>query len=366
LPRNGSQAVLALVTLHFLGFFIIKIIIFKEVFMTLFEAINEFIKKIGSIIRIVEKDNKEYFVSFRNYSKEYGRIVIEETNENILDALVNAAKRTGIDDITVTESEKMVFNKVAGMLDDYSPFLFFLISNFEDQVCEFSEYHVAFKVFDDWHGRVYGNLSMTNLEEIILKSVCQTSADLADIDNKGIVAKAADYIRYENGRNPDNDAEVIIRKKDGEYSALIRTNSISHANRTDITPTVEAKEEYPEEAVRSAMKKNNALTNWISKHYLNIKIHEHFACDLIRVKWILDSPENKNTIFRICQNIVDPNDKSIPGPGGFFKVQFKDTSNNKVLAESCSNSIRGAIVDVSRKVIKLQKLPLKIPSPYLH
>jgi hypothetical protein len=69
--------------------------------------------------------------------------------------------------------------------------------------------------------------------------------------------------------------------------------------------------------------------------------------------------ENNNIIFRICQNIINPNNKSISGPGGFFKVQFKDTSNNKVLAESCSNSIRRAIIDVSRKVIKLYKLPFE-------
>jgi hypothetical protein len=330
--------------------------------MTLFSVINEFIKKIGSAIHIRKKDDNEYFISFHNYSKEYGRIVIEETNENILDAIVNAAKRTGVDDITVTESEKMVFNKVAEILDNYSPFLFFFISNnFEDQGDEYGEYHVAFKAFDTWYGRVNGDLSTMNfdLEEIILKSVCQASAELADIDNKEIVGKVADYIRYENGRNPDNDAEVVIRKKDGEFSVIIRTNSISHANRIDITPTVKAKDKNIKEAVRTAMKKNNALTKWIIKHHLNIIVHERFVCNFFRVRRILDLMENKNIIFRICQNIINPNNKSISGPGGFFKVQFKDTSNNKVLAESCSNSIRRAIIDVSRKVIKLYKLPFE-------
>jgi len=332
--------------------------------MHLFNAINEFIKKFGSAIHIGKKDNNEYFVSFHNYSKKYGRIVIEETNENIVDALVNAAKRTGVDDITVTKSEKMVFNKVAGIIDDYSPFLLFLMFNFEDQGGEYGEYHVAFKVYDDWHGRVNSNLSMMNFEEIILKSVCQTSAELADVDDKGIIGKVADYIRHENGSHLDNDAEVIVRKKDEEYSALIRTNSISHTNRTDITPMVEAKEDSIEDAVRSAIKKNNTLTKWTSKYDLNIIIHESFVCNFSRVRWILDSLENENIIFRMCQNIIDPNDKSIPGPGGFFKVQFKDTSNNKVLAESCNNNLRGAVVDASRKMIKLYKLPLKIRSIY--
>jgi hypothetical protein len=335
--------------------------------MTIFEAINEFFKKFGSAIHIGKKDDNEYFVSFRNYSKEYGRIVIEETNENILDALVNTAKRTGIDDITVTESEKMVFNKVAEILDNYSPFLLFLMFNFDfgNQEGKYGEYHVAFKVYDDWHGKVSSNLSLMNFEEIILKSVCQTNTELANVDNKEIIGKVADYIRHENGSHPDNDAEVIIRKKDGEYSALIRTNSISHANRIDITPMVEAKEDSIEDAVRSALKKNNTLTKWTSKYDLNIIIHESFVCNFFRVRRILDLLENENIIFRMCQNIIDPNDKSISGPGGFFKVQFKDTSNNKVFAESCNNNLRAAVVDASKKMIKLYKLPLKIRGIYL-
>jgi len=94
-----------------------------------------------------------------------------------------------------------------------------------------------------------------DFEETIRKSTYQAALELAILDEQTCSAVIANYISYENDKN-HNYAEVIIKRENTKYSALIRVNSIS-ADRTDtnITPPVEAQAKRLEDAVKAAIKK---------------------------------------------------------------------------------------------------------------
>lgn len=72
---------------------------------------------------------------------------------------------------------------------------------------------------------------------------------------------------------------------------------------------------------------------------------------------LLNKLKDENIILSIHQNF-DPNNKDA-WLNGFYKVEFKNISNDKVLAESCNDNLKKAVFDASKKLINLYQLSSK-------
>jgi len=325
--------------------------------MTLFELIEVYIDSGSNNQFAVKKDSEDKYTALFDI---YDGVEFSQSGKDLIDVVTNAAKKTRTrDDIKVTEHERAVLNGVAELIDNYSPFLRFSIFNPECPECkhfikENDEGSILFHFIADG-GDDYGHIlkpiiSPMDFEETIRKSTYQAALELAILDEQTCSAVIANYISYENDKN-HNYAEVIIKRENTKYSALIRVNSIS-ADRTDtnITPPVEAQAKRLEDAVKAAIKKNKTLTEYIGEHYLN-RANELYSYDLIKADMLLNKLKDENIILSIHQNF-DPNNKDA-WLNGFYKVEFKNISNDKVLAESCNDNLKKAVFDASKKLINL-------------
>jgi len=330
--------------------------------MTVFEAINKFLSDMETRIIIEKKDVDNYGVLFNKFDKKV-ELRSREIGENIIDVFVSAVEGTGIsDNITVTESERKILNKIARIIDDYSPFLRFHmihITRLHDESEIDNYYSVDFSGSGYWHGETYDSANKMDIKATISESIHKASLDLKLSDKNNTLAIIADYIKYENSRNPDNDAEVIIRKKDGEFSVLIRTNSISQDKYINLNPSVEKKDRYLQYAVKDAIEENNNLIKWTDGKYYLSKVVGSYDYSLDKIADVLNKLKNENIIFRVCENI-NPNDRFVLGDSGYFKTEFRDASSGELLVESRNNNLRKAVFDASKKMIKLEQLPLKI------
>jgi len=302
--------------------------------MTLFEAINEFIKKMGSSLIVEEIVSNEYKTCLKN-----GNLKIEASAGNIVDSIIKTLGKAGIINkkITVTKTELAFLQDIDMLIDCYSPFIRFSISNYIPKNLNYYDYYrsnkhyVIFKFESSTgcsHGEVLANIEDTaDIENAVRKSICKAKKELAVLDEQTYLSVIANYIKYENGRNPDNDAEFVIRKKDEKFSVLIRTNSISHAERGNLTPPVEAQSERLEEALSIAAKKSTTLTKCIGEYYLDRSdtLHSYI---LMKIDAVLSKINDENIILSICQNI----DKEYSND--FYAVKFKDMSTNKIIEMS--------------------------------
>jgi hypothetical protein len=330
--------------------------------MTVFEAINKFLSDMETRIVIEKNDVDNYDVLCNKFDKRV-ELRSREIGKNIIDVFVSAMEGTGVsDNITVTESERKILNKIAGIIDDYSPFLGFHmihITRLHDESKIDNYYLVGFSASGCWYGKTDDSANKMDIEAIITESIHKASLDLKLLDKNNTLAIIADYIKYENSRNPDNDAEVIIRKKDGEFSVFIRTNSISQDKYINLNPSVEKKDRYIQYAVKDAIEENNNLTNWTDGKYYLSKVVSPNDYSFDKIADVLNKLKNENIIFRVYANI-NTNDRFVLRNSGYFKAEFRDASSGELLVESCNNNLKKAVFDVSKKMIKLKQLPLKI------
>jgi hypothetical protein len=322
--------------------------------MTLFEAIKKFLSDVATRIIVEKADVNNYGVIFDRYDEMF-ELRSREIGKNITDVFVSAADGTDVgDNITVTESERKILNKIAGIIDDYSPFLSFYMIRIDkiNNKDEINDYYSVY--FRGGYSCLHGYASADkDFESLISESITNARLDLEDLDKNNTLAAIADYIKYENSSDPNVDAEVIIRKKDKEFSVIIRTNNISQ-NKFNLSPSVEKRDGYLQCAVENAIEANADLTKWPQCYtYLSkAKGRYIYNYSLDKIAAVLDQLKDENIIFRICKN---NNTKS----SGYFKAEFRNASNGKSLAESCSNNLRKAVFDASKKIIKLERLPLK-------
>jgi hypothetical protein len=324
--------------------------------MTLFEAINKFLSDKETRITVEKADVDNYIVIFDRYDKTF-ELRYREIGKNITDVFVSAAEGTDVGgNITVTESERKILNKIAGIIDDYSPFLcFYMIHiNRTNDKGEINDYYSIYFKGDYYynHGQISASADKMDVESVISESIAKARSDLENLDKNNTLAAIADYIRYENSSDPDVDAEVIIRKKDKEFSVFIRSNSISQNKYINLSPSVEKRAGYLQCAVENAIEANADLTKWPKSYTYLSKAKGGCNYSLDKIAAVLDQLKDENIIFRICKN---NNTKS----SGYFKAEFRNASNGKSLAESCSNNPRKAVFDASKKIIKLEQLPFK-------
>jgi len=326
--------------------------------MTLFELIRVNVESGSNNQFKVKKDSEDKYTAL--FDIDDG-VKFSQSGKDLIDTIVNAAKKTTIrDDIKVTEHEIAALNEVAALIDNYSPFLCFSIFNPECPECkENEEGSILFYFTDESEGQ-YGRISKhiisdLDFEETIRKSTHQAALELAVLDEQTCSAVIANYIYYENKKNCDNHVEVVIKRENNKYSASIRANSIS-SDSTDTTAQAEPQAERLEDAVKAAIKKNKTLAEYIGEYYLN-RANELYSYDLIKVDMILNKLKNENIILSIRENF-DLNDEDA-WLKGFYKVEFKNTSNDKVLAESCNNNLKRAVLAASEKLIDLYHLSSK-------
>jgi hypothetical protein len=333
--------------------------------MTLFEAIQRHVEIGGNQFTIKKHSEDKYTALFHIVDGNE----FSQSGKDIINTVCSAVKklRPYNNDVTATDHEQLVLVGIAELMNDYSPFLHFSIFNpehnplEEDSTCHFE----FISDFGDKYGsiaRISYNLSDLSFEEMIRISTNQTALELAIHDTKTCLAVIANYIRYEyNKSHGDNHVEVIIKRENQKYSASFRVNSIT--NRADTTQPAEATAERLGDAVKAAIKNNKILAEYFGEYYLNIaSAEEMHSYDLIKVDMILNKLKNKNIILSIRENF-DPNDKDAwrNWHNGFYKVEFKDISNNKVLAKSCSDNLKRAVLAASEKLIDLYHLSSKLP-----
>jgi hypothetical protein len=321
--------------------------------MTLFELIRANVESGSNNQFKVKKDSEDKYTALFDI---LDGVKFSQSGKDLIDTIVNAAKKTTIrDDIKVTEHEIAALNEVAALIDNYSPFLCFSIFNTEFPGVR-KENDILFLFTDESEGQ-YGRISKhiisdLDFEETIRKSTHQAALELAVLDEQTCSAVISNYIYWENHKNRNNHVEVVVKRENNKYSASICVNSIS-ADRTDTTPQVEAQSERLEDAVKAAIQKNKTLAEYIGEYYLN-GANELYSYDLIKADMVLNKLKDENIILSIRQNF-DPNDKDA-WLKGFYKVEFKDISNNKLLAESCNDNLKKAVFDASKKLINLYHL----------
>ena len=326
--------------------------------MTVFEAIRRHVEIGGNQFTIKKHSEDKYTALFHIVDGSE----FSQSGEDIIDTVYGAVKKLRpYNDITETEHEKLVLIGIAELMADYSPFLHFSIFNPEHNPLE--EDSTCYIEFISDVGDKYGSIAriaydLTELsfEETIRKSTNQAALELAIHDTKTCLAVIANYIKYENKKDRDRHVDVIIKRENQKYSALLRVDSIT--NRADTTQPAEATAERLEDAVKAAIKNNKILAEYFGEYYLNIaSAEETHSYDLIKVDMILNKLKNENIILSIRENF-DPNDKDAwrNWHNGFYKVEFKDISNNKVLAKSCSDNLKRAVLAASEKLIDLYHL----------
>jgi len=332
--------------------------------MTLFEAINKFLSGNSTTIIVEKADVDNYGVIFRRFDRNPGfksELRSREIGKNITDVFVSAAEGTDVGgNITVTESERKILNKIAEIIDDYSPFLrFYMIhTNRNSDKGEINDYYSAY--FDGdyypYHGQISASADKMDVESVISDSITKARLDLKNLDKNNTMAAIADYIKYENSSDPNVDAEVIIRKKDKEFSVFIRSNNISQNKYINLSPSVEKRAGYLQRAVENAIEANNELTEWPSGYTYLSKAKGGHNYSLNKIADVLDKLKNENIVFRVCEN---KNTKTKKSSVISLKAEFRNASSGELLAESCDNNIRKAVFDASKKMIKLYCLPSK-------
>jgi len=299
--------------------------------MELFNVINEFLKEMETTIVVWKNDDNEYGACF-NRIKE--NLEFKEIGENMIDTIVKAVRKTGISsDVTVTKREQTALNSVAEIIDEYAPFLYFtLFRTTKDG--EFEAYIS--------HGYGYfGNCGVAvgdDVEEVIRKTASESRLNLALADENNLFSRIAEYITHENMSHSIDDTEFIMRKKNNEYSVLIRTN------RTHKIKAVEAVDDDLNTAVRHALIKTNAVSRWISEcAFIESGNAESYA--LRKIAKVLDQSE-PGTAFKISEKIdktIDPKSlfaSELMYGHGSYNLQFVDTSTHKVFAENTSSPHR--------------------------
>jgi len=329
--------------------------------MTLFEAIRKFIKEKDRNAITMQKNRyniDKYLVIFDRIYQQNNEFIQE--GENIIDTIINIIRKAGIsDDITVTKSNELILKKLAELLDSYGPFLKFTMLP-----CDFfGDYYLDFSIYGGYGGE-YGkikcddfrdNREEQDIEEVFLESICSARAELAVVDEKTTLSRIAKYIEYENSRSEYNDAVAIIKKENKRYSALVRTNSLLGSNPSDVT---EVRRDngilYPvmNKLLYLILEKNKKIKEYISGY---CDTEEYFnkldSCIYDGVESILDDFEDEHIILRISQNI-DQKGRAKSYPKYFFKVQFKDTSENEILAETYNRNVRTALFDAVKEMMK--------------
>jgi len=307
--------------------------------MTLFEAINEFLKEMETTITVWKNDDNEYGACFSNRSKE--NLEFREIGDDMIDIIVKAAKKAGIsDDITVTERERTVLNKIAEIIDEYSPFLYLILSqdtnngNFDGYISH------GFGYLGNL-GVATGNVNISGDVEVVFREIASESRlNLTLADERDFFSRIAEYITHENmshssysGEHRAYNAECIMRKKNNKYSVLIRANH---------TQQIEAIESNLNYAVAKAISKTNAENQWITQKAL-IESGRGESYALMKIEKVLDQSE-PYTAFKISEEV---DKKFVPHTlfadldlygHGIYKLQFVNTSKHKVFVEKISRA----------------------------
>jgi len=335
--------------------------------MTLFEAIKNFVNEERDVITIIKSayivDNP--YIVFDNIYQSNANLTAR--GKTITDALVKITQKAGIGgDITVTKSNELVFKKLADLLDAYEPFLDFRAFFFE----KFVDYHLFFSINLGWseYGKVFKDEDKDeeteqDIEEMFLESICSARAELEILDRKTSLSRIANFIEYENSLSEYNNAVVVIRKRQRLYTAFARVNSTLGSSYTDIA---DIRNGFGRGVLQSV------LSNLVCKMFENKEIRENSGgyCDQEEeylnpvelelydgAQRVLDEFEDEDIILRISQNIEPgsifyPNRGSVFYPKHFFRVQFKDTSENEIMAESYNRSVKLALFDAVKKMMK--------------
>jgi len=331
--------------------------------MTIFEAINEFIKEKHYNAITMKKsshDIDKYLVVFNG---ENGKFI--QVGENIIDTIINVIKKAGIgSDITVTRSNELILKKLAELLDDYAPFL-----EFNALACDFfGDYHLDFNINTAFSGE-YGKIPCDDLrddreeqdiEEAFLESISSARAELEVVYQKTSLYRIAKYIEYENSRSEYNNAVVIIKREFERYwrsySAVVRTNSLLGADPENVFELYKEHDNLScviNNILHLIFEKDKKIREYIGEY---CDTEEYFneldSCIYDGVERILDDYEDEHIILRISQNLEYQTAESKFYPKYFFKVQFKNTSENEILAESYNRNVRTALFDAVKEMMK--------------
>jgi len=333
--------------------------------MTIFEAINEFIKEKHYNTITIKKsshDIDKYLVVFDGENGEFTK-----AGENIIDTIINVIKKAGISsDVTVTRSNELILKKLAELLDAYGPFL-----EFNAFACDFfGDYHLDFSIYDGF-GDAYGKIPCDDLrddreeqdiEEAFLESICSARAELEVEYQKTSLYRIAKYIEYENSRSEYNNAVIIIKREFerywNSYSVIVRTNSLLGADPENVFESYKDHDDLScviNNILHLIFEKDEKIREYVGEYcdreaewYINeldSKLYDG-------VKRILDDYEDEHIILRISQNLEYQTAESKFYPKYFFKVQFKNTSENEILAESYNRNVRTALFDAVKEMMK--------------
>ena len=276
-----------------------------------------------------------------------------EKGEDMINTIIKALRKAGIsDDIIATKSDKIVFKKLAELLEDYYPRLAFKIKP-DAYDRKFSiQFNMSCFVSDD-----YGQIdftSDTDIEEAIIESICSARAELAVLVDKSKLNRIANYIKYQNRKSKYNDAVVIIenenKNKNKNFSVVSFVNNVINLNRKnfdleEVRQSGDSMCRVLDDFLDLIIKKTPKLEKYVSKYKNHDDIDDCLLQDVLMMFLKL---ENENLILRMSQNI----NSGTSIPKDFFKVQLKDTSNNDLLAESYDKNLRKAVIDVIKKMIR--------------
>jgi len=201
-----------------------------------------------------------------------------------------------------------------------------------------------------------------DIEEAFLESICSARAELEVEYQKTSLYRIAKYIEYENSRSEYNNAVIIIKREFerywNSYSVIVRTNSLLGADPENVFESYKDHDDLScviNNILHLIFEKDEKIREYVGEYcdreaewYINeldSKLYDG-------VKRILDDYEDEHIILRISQNLEYQTAESKFYPKYFFKVQFKNTSENEILAESYNRNVRTALFDAVKEMMK--------------
>jgi len=321
--------------------------------MTVLDAINKFLYEFSeekfTNSFVIEKNTNyvdEYLVIFDKVPYRFS-----EKGEDMIDTIIKAARKAGIsDDITATKLDKIVFKKLAELLDDYYPYLAFDIEPYAHDRKFFLQFNTSCAGFGD-----YGQIEFTSdidIEEAFIESIFSARAELAVLVDKSKINQIANYIKYQNSKASYNDAVVVIENENKKISAVTFVNNAINLNRKKVDlDEVRQSGNYIrhilDEILGWIIRKDPEIEKYLGKYSNSNDIDD---CLLQDISIMFHKFKNENIRLRISQNINIGG--TSPIPKDFFKVQIRDTSSNDLLAESYNKDLRKAVLNVVKKMMR--------------